>query len=49
MKTLALEERASTTTPWKPYDASQMQISLSIWKPDMSLAFADLQKNKVAL
>jgi len=49
MKTLALEERNSTESSWKAYDASSMQISLSVWKPDMSLAFADLQKNKIKL
>ena len=35
MKTIALEERTTADVEWKPYDPTEMQIKLTLWKPDI--------------
>ena len=49
MKTLALEERSSIETAWKPYDPAQMQISLIFWSKSMSLVHSEQPKVNIQI
>lgn len=35
MKTLALEKRQDSASPWKAYDPSMMVLKLVFWKPNL--------------
>lgn len=47
MKTLALEEKKSSEDTWEAYDPTQMQISLSCWRPGIQSSMDPSLQTKI--